>query len=71
MAGLERDEKRLDYIDALRGFGIILVVLGHLHFGHNMLHQYIYAFHMPLFFLVSGYLYRAPARLGDGIKRKM
>ncbi len=71
MAGLEREGKRLDYIDALKGFGIILVVLGHMHFGYDNCHQYIYAFHVPLFFLVSGYLYKTPTRLADSIKQKM
>jgi len=60
-----------------RAIGIYLVVLGHilghydrnyLDFGHwMMLRQFIYYFHMPLFFFVSGILYsysgRAPAKL--------
>ncbi len=63
--------KRLDYIDALKGFGILLVVLGHMHFGYDNCTKYIFAFHMPLFFLVSGYLYKTPTRLFTGIKQKM
>ncbi len=68
---MEKVGKRLDYIDALKGFGIILVVLGHMHFGYEVPYQYIYAFHMPLFFLVSGYLYKRPVRMADGIKKKV
>ena len=55
-------EKRLDYIDKLRGFAIILVVLGHLYLPNTKegnLHpmaEMIYSFHMPLFFFISGYL---------------
>lgn len=55
--------------DILKGFGIILVVLGHciqvgsgtafnteeLYFS-DKLYQFIYSFHMPLFMMVSGYL---------------
>ncbi len=67
---MEKVGKRLDYIDALKGFGIILMVLGHMHFGYNVPHHYIFGFHMPLFFLVSGYLYKRPARMADGIKQK-
>ncbi len=47
---------RLAWIDALKGFGILLVV-----FAHYMLPQaldtYIFSFHMPLFFFVSGFLF--------------
>ena len=41
-------------IDAMKGIAIILVVLGHLMSPRS---SYIYAFHMPLFFFLSGYLY--------------
>jgi acyltransferase len=47
---------RLAWIDALKGFGILLVV-----FAHYMLPQaldtYIFSFHMPLFFFVSGFVF--------------
>lgn len=54
---------RLAYIDALRGFAIVLVVIGHaLQYGipepdNNPLFRFIYAFHMPLFMFVSGFVY--------------
>ena len=46
--------KRNSDLDILKGIGIVLVILGHqyLPIGH-----FIYSFHMPLFFLISGYLY--------------
>ncbi|MGT2783891.1 acyltransferase family protein [Streptococcus merionis] len=44
-------KERMGWIDSLRGFGIILVVLGHVDFPYK---QYIYWFHMPLFFILSG-----------------
>lgn len=52
---------RLIYIDALRGFAILLVVLGHvlqLAYGNtdNIIFRYIYSFHMPLFMFLSGYV---------------
>ena len=55
-------------VDALRGFAILLVVLGHsisnaenlmLASGYNLeyyVSNFLYTFHMPLFFLVSGYV---------------
>lgn len=55
-------EKRLDYIDKLRGFAILLVVMGHLYLPYTVqgnshpVAEMIYSFHMPLFFFISGYL---------------
>lgn len=46
--------------DVFKGILMIYVIIGHLDCGDCMRH-YIYAFHMPLFFLVSGYFYR-PSR---------
>lgn len=52
--------KRIAYIDSIKGFAILLVVMGHTFHdfkGINMAFiDFIYAFHMPLFFIISGYL---------------
>ena len=61
------DQKRLDYLDLLKGFAIFLVVMGHFlgwtfpsdveRAGFSVfVEEAIYSFHMPLFFFVSGYL---------------
>lgn len=53
--------ERLLYIDIAKGIGIILVVLLHIIFSSDRfsalsyIRNYIYAFHMPLFFIISGY----------------
>ena len=54
---------RIEYVDSIRGFAIILVVIGHIllfSYGdkpdNNWLFRLIYIFHMPLFFFISGYL---------------
>ncbi|MDB4201501.1 hypothetical protein N9763_00715 [Polaribacter sp.] len=39
--------QRIDWIDQAKGFGIILVVYGH---NFPSIEDYIYSFHMPLFF---------------------
>lgn len=46
--------QRKQYLDIAKGIGIILVVLGHCPQVYNPLKQWIYAFHMPLFFIISG-----------------
>ncbi|MBO4903856.1 MAG: acyltransferase family protein [Lachnospiraceae bacterium] len=54
--------KRLDYLDMTKGLGMILVLIGHLQ-GDSIftfspyiqpLCVYIFSFHMPMFFIVSG-----------------
>ena len=45
------------YIDVLKGFGIILVVLGHLN-PNIYLEKWICSFHMFLFFFLSGYVFK-------------
>ena len=59
-------QQRIEWIDYAKGIGIFLVVLGHVLRGLGAsvgqgyqpelraMDQWIYAFHMPLFFLLSG-----------------
>lgn len=49
--------KRIDWIDSLKGLGIILVVWGHMNLP-LIPETIIYSFHMPLFLFISGYLYK-------------
>ena len=44
-------------LDVLRGIGIFLMVFDHVGWG-SAVHTYIQSFHMPLFFIVSGYLWK-------------
>ena len=52
-------KERLVYVDQMKGIAILLVVMGHLigyNVGYNETVEFIYSFHMPLFFMISGYL---------------
>ena len=51
--------KRLDFIDISKGIGIILVVIGHVMNISNYESIFISSFHMPMFFLISGYLFNS------------
>ena len=54
--------ERVDWIDALKGFAILLVIVGHLIQTNyqsgigNTIFNIIYSFHMPLFFFLSGFM---------------
>lgn len=75
----KQEEQRIGYIDALKGFGILCVVLGHVAGGYFTLgaypeayglligiYNFVYAFHMPLFMMLSGYLYNTAYFDGGG-----
>lgn len=62
--------KRIEWIDALKGFAILTVVIGHCTTDSmashtyadyavwiQMIYDFVYSFHMPLFFMVSGYVF--------------
>lgn len=67
----EPGKKRLYYIDMIKGIAIILVVLGHNSFS-NHITQAIYLFHMPLFFVISGFLERLEEiSFGEYVKKKL
>lgn len=66
-------KERIVYIDRLKGFGIFLVVLGHLIQNNvingtsHTLFNVIYSFHMPFFFFLSGYVAYKTTKI-DSIK---
>lgn len=54
--------QRIGWIDMLKGLGIFLVFLGHLlTYSQESIVQYIFSFHMPLFFFVSGLFFKHSA----------
>lgn len=56
-------------IDILKGFGIILMVLGHIGFG-DPFSQFCASFYMPLFYVISGYLLNDKRSAGRFILKK-
>ncbi|GJQ52462.1 MAG: hypothetical protein HKUEN02_13090 [Anaerolineaceae bacterium] len=64
--------KRIEYIDIARGIGILLVVLAHNDFGFISQYGYevIYSFHMPLFFLLSGYFIKTNISFFEFTKKR-
>ena len=62
--------KRINFIDASKGLGILAVVFSHINYTPELL-TVVFSFHMPLFFFISGMLFR-PEKNGFGafIKKK-
>lgn len=61
---------RIGYIDSAKAIAIILVIIGHCHWLGCVpyLRQLIYSFHMPLFFLISGFFIKNVG-LVEGLKK--
>lgn len=50
-------ENRLEYIDILKGLGILIMIMGHVEDSLRFDH-FIHGFHMQIFFFASGLLFR-------------
>lgn len=49
--------KRLPYVDMAKGFAMLLVIIGHCAYSDKMIVGWLYSFHMPLFFALSGFTF--------------
>lgn len=78
---MEKVDKREGFIDLFRGIGIILMVIGHMKFQYkpngtgiavfNEYSHYIHAFHMPMFFFLSGFCYqKSKGTIVDVVKKR-
>ncbi len=45
-------------LDLMKGLGMLAVILAHSKVP-MLAHDFLYSFHMPLFFVVGGYLYKS------------
>jgi acyltransferase len=68
----KRYGNRIEWVDIAKGIGIILVIVGHTSIEFSWLGKFIYSFHMPLFFFLSGYFasHGQYATIAAFIKRK-
>lgn len=49
------EKRRIEYFDTAKFIGMMMIILGH--FGVPEINRFVYTFHIPLFFLISGYFY--------------
>lgn len=59
--------ERKEWIDYLRGIGILLMIIGHASISSKF-KVWIYGFHMPLFYVISGYLHNEAKWSEKGFK---
>ncbi len=59
---------RITQLDVAKGIAIIAVILGHS--GLKSINAVVYSFHLPLFFLVSGYFCNTDAAFIDFIRKR-
>ena len=69
---------RIEYIDIAKGIGIALVIVGHVVWGGNYpmkgaesISNFIYSFHMPLFFIISGLCIKDSKNIAKPVLKKM
>lgn len=51
------DGGRIEWLDAVKGIGMLLVIFPHTGLLNENIAKWIYSFHMPLFFILSGYTF--------------
>lgn len=61
-------KNRLTWLDVYKGFGMIFVVVGHVYLN-DIIYNWLYSFHMPLFFFASGYVYKRKSIKNDFVDR--
>lgn len=54
---VDNKNMRIEWVDIAKGIGMLLVVWAHIHDTGDLC-TVIYSFHMPLFFVLSGYLFK-------------
>ncbi len=59
---------RISYLDIAKGISIICIILGHL--GKFTITRVVFTFHVPIFFLISGYFIDDKLKIWDFTKKK-
>ena len=65
--------KRINWIDMAKGYGMLFVILGHIgDFGEFAFFKtWFFSFHMPLFFFLSGYVFKEYDCFKTFLKKKV
>ena len=60
--------ERIGFVDYGKSIAIFLVILGHLNIS-SQLYLFIYSFHIPFFFFISGYLFNNTLSFQNTVKK--
>ena len=60
--------KRIEYLDVAKGIAIICIIIGHL--GSSQINRVVFTFHVPLFYIITGYFINTKYSIKEFIKRK-
>lgn len=63
--------KYIKWIDLAKGFGIVMVLVGHINFLPVIIKNYIYSFHMPYFMILSGIVFSYKSSFDKFISKKI
>lgn len=64
-------KERLHWIDIAKGIAILCVFFGHTISTPSAIQSFVYFFHMPTFFMLSGYVFSDRRKLGDFLTTKL
>ena len=62
------EKQRITWIDMAKGFGIIFVIFAHL--GGGLFTTWMYSFHVPLFFILSGFTFNKETTFSTFLAKK-
>lgn len=68
-ADLINAQSRIEYFDIAKGMGILSIILGHM--GVEGVDRIVFTFHVPLFFLISGYFISRKTTFVDYAKKRI
>lgn len=63
------NSKRIEYLDFAKGLCMIAIILGHL--GEPGINRIVYTFHLPVFFIISGYFFDPNKSFGETVSKKL
>lgn len=65
---MQKENARMQFIDIAKGIAIICIILGHI--GNPTINRIVFTFHVPIFFLITGYFINTKREMLDFIKIK-
>ena len=66
--GKTQSRERLMFLDDVRGFAMICIILGHL--GIKDINRFVFTFHLPVFYLITGYYISQRGTYREFVRKK-